>query len=281
MAEKKRGLGRGLGALIPITEPQGGVMEVPIADLQPNPNQPRRGYDQEALSQLADSIRENGVIQPLIVSATPRGYEIIAGERRWQAAKLAGKATVPVLIREASPRDGLILALVENLQREDLNPLEAATAYRELVERFSLSQEDVAKRVGKSQAAVANSLRLFKLADAAKRALSSGEISEGHARAILSLEGQAVQMRALQRIMRGGLSVRQTEELVRRMRGEGPIRKKPGRTLDSHTQTLEQRFREALGTKVQLFRSKRGGKLVVYFFSEEELDGLYRRLVKQ
>lgn len=280
MAEKKRGLGRGLEALIPTQESRAGIIEVPVENLRPNPNQPRRGQDPEALSQLADSIRENGVIQPLIVTSTPRGYEIIAGERRWQAAKLAGKATVPVLVREASPRDGLILALVENLQREDLNPLEAATAYRELVERFSLSQEEVAKRVGKSRTAVTNSLRLLKLPDAAKRALASGEISEGHARAILSLEGEAVQKRALQRIVRGSLSVRQAEELVRRMRGEGPIRKRAGRTLDPQTQALEQRFRQALGTKVQLFRSKRGGKLVVYFFSEEELDGLFRHIVK-
>lgn len=279
MPERKRGLGRGLEALIPPQESLPGVLEVPIASLKPNPNQPRRGSDPEGLNQLAASIRENGVIQPLIVSETPQGYQIIAGERRWQAAKLAGKTVVPVIIREASPRDGLILALVENLQREDLNPLEAAGAYQELVERFGLSQEEVAQRVGKSRPAVANSLRLLRLPEAAKRALASGEINEGHARAILSLEGEGVQRLALQRIIRGAMSVRQAEELVRRMLGEGPIRKKAGRTLDPHTQALEQRFREALGTKVQLFRSKRGGKLVVYFFSEEDLQGLFDRIV--
>lgn len=276
MAEKKRGLGRGLEALIPGPEVLPGIRELPIESLNPSPTQPRRGW--RGLEELANSIRENGVLQPLVVTETREGYQIIAGERRWRAARMAGLSTVPVLVREATPQGSLIMALVENLQREDLAPLEAANAYQELVSHFGLTQEEVAQRVGKDRATVANTLRLLKLPEEAKRALGEERITEGHARALLALEGAEVQLRALKSIIRRALSVRQTEEFVRRLRGEGPARR-PVRA-DPHTQDLEKRLREGLGTRVQIVRGKKGGRLIVYFYSEEDLTALLDRLLE-
>jgi ParB family chromosome partitioning protein len=288
MANPKHGLGRGLGALIPtVAEEIGpGVSEAPIEAIVPNPHQPREKLDQEALIELADSIREHGIIQPLIVSrlppeeveedfleATPR-YQLIAGERRLEAARMVGLATVPVLIREASPQETLELALVENLQRTDLNPLEEATAYQYLMDEFGLTQEAVAARVGKSRVAVANVVRLLKLPQVVKAALAEGEISEGHARALLPLDSEKKQSLALKAIRERALSVRQTEELVRRLladTGLQPARQQPS----PETRALEERFSAALSTKVNLFRSQKGGRVVIHFYSEEELENIY------
>ena len=216
---KKRGLGKGLGALIPVSEP--GPTEVPVDAIAPNPLQPRQNMAAEALEELAASIREHGLIQPLIVSqvadAEAQRYQLIAGERRLEAARLAGLARVPVIIREATPQEMLELALVENIQRADLNPLEQATAYRHLMDDFGLTQEQVAERVGKSRAAVANSVRLLRLPDEIKNSLAQGQITEGHARAVLALDEPNSQRKVWKAILKRGLNVRQTEETVRRL----------------------------------------------------------------
>jgi ParB family chromosome partitioning protein len=278
---KKRGLGKGLGALIPVSET--GPTEVPIDDIVPNPMQPRQGLDREALEELAASIREHGLIQPLIVSQVPdtepQRYQLIAGERRLEAAKLADLTKVPVIVREASPQEMLELALVENIQRADLNPLEQATAYRHLIDDFGLTQDQVAERVGKSRVAVANSVRLLRLPDEIKGSLAQGQITEGHARAMLALDGPDGQRNVWKAVLGRGLNVRQTEEMVRRLTA-GPRPKRLEQPPSPETKALEDRFREALGTKVQLFRSKHGGRLVIHFYSEEDLQALYELMVR-
>jgi ParB family chromosome partitioning protein len=242
--------------------------------------QPRTTLQQEALAELAASIREHGLIQPLIVTQHgPERYQIIAGERRWQAARMAGLAMVPVIIKEATPQQTLELALVENIQRADLNPLEEATAYRQLVDEFGLTQEQVAERVGKSRVAVTNTMRLLRLPAEAKQALADGSIREGHARALLSLASRGAQLAALKTIVAKALSVRQAEELVRRLLA-GPQPEEPPRQASPEIAALENRFRETLGTKVNLYRNRRGrGRLVIHFYSEEELQAIYEAIV--
>ena len=286
----KRGLGKGLGALIPTAPAElaekaaSGISHVPVNAIIPNPLQPRQKQEPTALQELADSIREHGLIQPLIVTAAQAGqqapgvqYQLIAGERRWTAARLIGLATVPVIIKEATPRQMLELALVENIQRADLDPLEEAVAYRQLIDEFNLTQEQVAARVGKSRVTVTNIMRLLRLPDEAKSALMDGQISEGHARALLAAETPETILALLQLVIRRGLNVRQTEELVRRQTAEVQPKEKEAPSPD--TVALENRFRESLGTKVRLFRSKKGGKLVIHFFSEEELQAIYDTIV--
>ncbi len=287
----KRGLGRGLNALIGTTSvpadlTEAGVIQVPVDAIGPNPHQPRHALDPGMLAELAASIREHGLIQPLIVTRAPLeadvSYTLIAGERRWRAAKLAGLNEVPVIVREATPQAMLELALVENIQRADLNPLEEAAAYRALMDEFGLTQEQVAARVGRSRAAVANSVRLLNLAEPVKEALGAGQISEGHARALLGLPDEPSQAAALDLILRRGYNVRQTEELVRRMLAAAQAEADPEPEDDPwtlETRALEEQLRAALGTRVNLSRSRRGGRLVIYFYSEEELQALYERLV--
>jgi ParB family chromosome partitioning protein len=320
VSKKRGGLGRGLGALIPqgpvepedsdtapdVTQPvasvggavveqeagamsqAAGVLELPVDSIRPNPHQPRQAIQPEQLEELAASMREHGVLQPLVVTRSDDGaYTLIAGERRWRAARVAGLERVPVIIKEATPREMLELALVENLQRADLNPLEEAHAYRTLVDDFGLTQEAVAERVGKSRIAVTNALRLLRLPLQAQESLSLGLINAGHARALLQVPDEEGQLRLLELAVADGLSVRQVEELARRMaeaagREEKPARaEKPGHVDDLYSEVrhLEDRFRNALGTKVQLSRSSRGGKLVIYFSSEEELGRIYGTIV--
>ncbi|MFC2031185.1 ParB/RepB/Spo0J family partition protein [Chloroflexota bacterium] len=274
---KRRGLGRGLEALIPAAEEHtGGVLQVPVSAVTPNPMQPRTVLDPDALSELAMSIREHGLIQPLIVSQLgPERYQLIAGERRLQAARMAGLATVPAMVKEVTPQEALELALVENIQRADLNPLEEAAAFRQLVEEFDLTQEEVAVRVGKSRVSVTNTLRLLRLPAEVQQALADGRIREGHARAMLALPTIEAQITALKTTVTKALSVRQTEELVRRLMAD-PAPPKQKRVVSPETRALEEEFRETLGTKVDLFRNRRGrGRLVIHFFSEEELQSLY------
>ena len=274
---KRRGLGKGLEALIPVgEEPTGGLRQIPVTAITPNPMQPRTALDPEALAELAASIKEHGLLQPLVVTRQgPERYQLIAGERRWQAARLAGLETVPVVIKEATPQQLLELALVENIQRADLNPLEEAAAYRQLVDEFGLTQEQVAARVGKSRVAVTNTLRLLKLPPQVQQALADGTIREGHARALLALPTPEAQVAALKTVVNQALSVRQTEELVRRLRAEPPTAK-PQPPSDPEIEALEARFRGALGTKVTLHKNRKGrGRLVIHFYSEEELQAIY------
>ncbi len=278
---KRSGLGKGLEALIPVAqEPPAGLVQVPVTAITPNPMQPRAALDPDVLAELAASIKEHGLIQPLIVTRQgPERYQLIAGERRWQAARLAGLATVPAIVKEATPQQTLELALVENIQRADLNPLEEAAAFRQLVEEFGLTQEQVAERVGKSRVAVTNTLRLLRLPAEVKQALADGTIQEGHARALLALPTPEAQVAALKTVVGKALSVRQTEELVRRLLAEPPPRQ-PKEPADPETQALEKEFRETLGTKVDLYRNRKGqGRLVIHFYSEEELQAIYDAIV--
>ncbi len=246
---------------------------------------------EESLRELADSIREHGLIQPLIVTRSLSGdrsaaiqYQLIAGERRWQAARLAGLDTVPAIVKDVTPQGMLELALVENLQRADLNPLEEALAYRQLMTEFHLTQEQVAERVGKSRVAVANAVRLLRLPDEIKVRLANQEITEGHARALLALDDEERQTAALQLVLSKGLNVRQTEELVRRLSqpSDTTQRSALGVSMMSPEQrALEDEFRQALGTKVRLQRSKQGGgRLIVQFYSEEELQAVYEIVMR-
>ncbi len=283
MARRKSGLGKGLDALIPLAEEEAaagqGVTEVPLTSISPNPHQPRSPIRDQDLVELAASIEEHGIIQPLIVSRALDGYQLIAGERRWRAARLAGLSTVPVVVKDVVPSEMLELALVENLQRADLNALEEAMAYRQLTEEFELTQEQVARRVGKSRVAVSNTLRLLKAARPVQEALLKEKISEGHARALLGLEQAEAQEAALKTVLKRGLNVRQTEELVRRLLGLRREERQPKREPSPETRALESRFREVLGTRVSLKRSGERGRIVIYFYSDEELDALYERII--
>lgn len=274
---RRSGLGKGLEALIPVTEePKGGVTQVPVSAISANPMQPRSALAPESLADLAASIREHGMIQPLIVTLQgPERYQLIAGERRWQAARMAGLATVPVIVKEATDQQALELALVENIQRADLNPLEEAAAFRQLVDEFGLTQEQVAARVGKSRVAVTNTLRLLRLPAEAKQALADGTIREGHARALLALPTPEAQVAALKTVVKKGLSVRQAEELIRRLLAE-PAPKKAEEPVSARVRALEEEFRDTLGTKVNLYQNRKGrGRLVIHFYSEEELQAIY------
>jgi ParB family chromosome partitioning protein len=283
MSPRKSGLGKGLGALIPDAEKEAaaaqGVVEVSLSAITPNPHQPRSPIRDQDLVELAASIEEHGIIQPLVVVSIPDGYQLITGERRWRAARLAGLPTVPVLVKDVAPSEMLALALVENIQRADLNPLEEATAYRQLTKEFGLTQAQVAQKVGKSRAAIANTLRLLKAARPVREALLEDKVSEGHARALMGLQKAEAQEAALKTVLKRGLNVRQTEELVRRLLGVPQEEQRPKREVSPEMRALEARFREALGTKVNLVRSGDGGRIVIYFYSEEELDALYERFI--
>lgn len=315
---QRRGLGRGLGALIvntqsaPAAQPspdaalddvtksdaERGVQLVAVGAIAPNPHQPRTHFDRTALEELAASIREHGIIQPLIVTQAARSqaspnmhYWLVAGERRWRAAKLAGMADVPVIVREASTEQLMEWALVENIQRADLNALEEAAAYQALMEQLHLTQAEVAKRVGKSRSAVANTVRLLHLPTVAKEALLSDQISAGHARAIVALspDKEAMQV-ALESVLSQELTVRQTEELVKKLseperdgvslpdsHGIDHLDDEDNAQIQHHVRDLENRFRNVFGTRVSLNRNRDGsGKLVVHFFSDEDLEQIYQ-----
>lgn len=278
---RRSGLGRGLDALIPGSDrlPTSGIEYVPVDRILPNPRQPRTNFNPEELEELAASIREHGLIQPLILTlgSDAGEYVLIAGERRLLAARQAGLVKVPAMVREASELQRLELALIENVQRADLGPLETADAYRQLVEDFGLSHEEVASQVGKSRTAVTNTLRLLKLSAVVKQALVESKISEGHARILLALPTPQAQAAALKTIIDRGLNVRQTEELVRRLSGEKPpLKVKPAPPPE--IRDLETRLETSLGTRVNLNRRKKGGTLVIHFYSDEELDALVDRL---
>lgn len=283
MAARKGGLGKGLDALIPgdfSPTPVSSDSFVLTASIIPNPRQPRDTMNPEELQDLANSIREHGIIQPLIVTHEPMSdtYILIAGERRLQAAKLVGLEKVPVIIRTATDQERLELALIENVQRSDLSPLETAEAYRKLADEFNLSHEEISERVGKGRVAVTNTMRLLKLPDQAKKALNEGRISEGHGRALLGLPTPQAQLNALQTILHQDLNVRQTEELIRKLGGQKPPAV-PTKEVDPNVKEIEDRLCERLGTRVTLKHSKKGGTVTIHYYSEEELSGLLNRLI--
>ncbi len=291
MAAKRPGLGKGLDALIP-THPDGeilsdfgGVLEVPLKLISANPHQPRKGFDEERLKELAASIKEHGVIQPLVLSAQEsndeKKYALIAGERRLRAAHMAGLETVPAVLREADGQDHLLLALIENVQRADLNPLETATAYQNLVVEFNLSHEEIGKRVGKSRAAVTNTLRLLDLPDVVQQAVRKGQISMGHARALLALPTIKAQSAALQTILTRDLSVRQTEELVNQLKGKKKPKTPKKDPKSPELKALEEELQDKLGTKVRLTRSQKGaGTITIHYYSDEEFETLLDNFLK-
>ncbi len=278
-ADRPQGLGRGLAALIPQRAPSAvpGTIEIALDHIRANPRQPRLRIDDAALETLAASIRAHGVIQPILVAETIDGYQLVAGQRRVRAARMAGLERIPAVVRQLADRDQLELALVENLQREDLDPIEAARAYRQLIEEFGFTQEDLASRVGRARSTVTNTLRLLELHESVQAAIMEGTISEGHARAIGGMATE-LQPAVLTTVVDQGLSVRQAEELVRRLREPRPAPERPVRTLDPELERVEEDLRQALGTKVRLARSRRGGRIVIEYYSDEELGRLYERL---
>ena len=273
-------LGRGLASLIPQRDgPASSVLDVPLSRVVPNPHQPRHHWDDADLEDLAASIREHGVLQPVLVTETIDGYQLIAGERRVRAARLAGLDRIPALLRQLADRDQLEVALVENVQRSDLDPIDEALAYRQLIDEFGLTQERVAERVGKARATIANTLRLLDLHAAVQAAIAAGRITEGHGRALggLPVDDQA---QVLATVVGQGLSVRQAEELVRRLREPRATREPAAKPrLDAELERVEEDLRQRLGTKVSLTRSRKGGRIVIEYYSDEELGRLYDRLI--
>ncbi|MBI2781825.1 MAG: ParB/RepB/Spo0J family partition protein [Chloroflexi bacterium] len=278
--DRPQGLGRGLAALIPQRSPTStGSIEVPLARIRENPRQPRLRMNDEALATLAESIRQHGVIQPILVTETIDGYQLVAGERRVRAARIVGLERIPAIVRQLADRQQLELALVENLQREDLDPIEAARAYRQLIDEFAFSQDDLATRVGRARSTVANTLRLLELHQGVQDAVASGLITEGHARAIAGLPSDG-QGRVVGMVVDEGLSVRQTEELVRRIREpREPKAAAAPAPADPDVERVEEDLRRSLGTKVRLTRTRRGGRIVIDYYGDDELARIYQRLV--
>ncbi len=286
MIERRQALGKGLSALIPDPpEPRVGVMEVDVDLLAPNEDQPRLQMDDSRLEELAQSIRANGIIQPILVRRTGSTYRIIAGERRWRAAQRAGLLKVPVLVRDVpgdSHKELLELALIENIQRENLNCVDEALAYERLSAEFQLTQDQIAAAVGKDRSSIANYLRLLKLPEEVRASLASGELSMGHARALVSLPDPAAQRHAAREVITRGLSVRDTEALVRRLATPAQkAGKAEPKTSDVHTRAAEDRMRFALGTKVRIRRRREGGGTIeIDFGSETELNRLYEAITR-
>jgi ParB family chromosome partitioning protein len=269
---KRRALGKGLSALIPEVKEPGGseYFLCRLEQISPNQFQPRRNFDEQATAELAASIREKGLLQPLIVRRREKGYELIAGERRWRAAQMAGLREVPVVVKEVNDSELLEMALIENIQREDLNPLEEAMVYQQLIEELDFTQEDLSRRVGKDRSTIANALRLLKLPQDAWDSLVSGELSRGHARAILGLEGKQQQREALRKVLKAGLSVRETERLVKRLRSK----KTRGAQVkvDPQIEFLAEQLKKILRTMVRIKDRGGKGKVEIEYYSWEDLE---------
>jgi ParB family chromosome partitioning protein len=283
-AGMRKALGKGLEALFPgqgdprsHVAPAPAELTVPLHEIVPNPEQPRRYFDEEALSSLADSIRRHGLLQPLVVRRVAGRYELIAGERRLRAATRAGLDRVPVLVREARPEDRLELALIENLQRENLTALEEAEAYRHLIDVYGLTQEELGERVGKSRPAITNALRLLNLPDAVKAKLESGELTAGHARAVLAIEGASEQVRFAHEVVAQGLTKSAVEQLAA-ARSSRPPKRKVRAPADVHLHGLAEELTRSFGTRVRITRRARGGSIEIEFYSDAELDRLIDRL---
>lgn len=274
---KRSGLGRGLGALIPDLEEgsEGTPVQIPLEAITSNPYQPRRILDEEKLDELAASLREHGLIQPVVVRPSPEGYQLVAGERRWRAAYRAGFTTIPAFVRPCSDREMLEIALIENMQREDLNAIEAAEAYQMALSEFQMTQEELARRIGKSRAAIANTLRLLNLEEEIRQAIGEGRISEGHGRALLGIQDSRARLRLMKRIEREGLTVREVEYLVQQSLEEGtsPVRKSRSRPINPNLQEIAEKLSRQWGTRVWVKpRRMGGGTIVIAYHSEEDLE---------
>ncbi len=277
---KRKALGRGFSALFPetvISEDDRGFFYCPVASISPNPHQARQQFSESELTELANSIKEKGVIQPILVSQTKDGFQLIAGERRWRAAQKAGLDKIPAWIRDVSPSEALELALTENLQRQDLNPIEEAFAYQELVHRFDLTQEALSKRIGKNRSTIANFLRLLKLPDVIQQDLIDGRLTTGHARVLVSIDSPAAQRVMRDLIVKKSLSVRQTEALTKKA---GAPKKTKGLKdeIDTYLESLAKDLQDSLGTKVAIKRKGKRGNIIIEFYSDEDLGRLVDRL---
>lgn len=282
---RKGGLGRGLSALIPTTGAKEEVLqdlrEIPVGSVVPNPNQPRKQMDDKALSELVASIREFGIVQPVVVRPVGAGYELVVGERRWKAAQQAGLKTIPAIVRSSTSTESLEMALIENLQREDLNAIEEALAYRQLIDDFGISQNEIAKRVGKDRATVANTLRLLQLPAEIQRMVIDCEIASGHARSLLALQGDSFQSKLARRVVREDLSVRQIEDIIRRWRS-GVTREAPRKkTLQPKgLSTLAEKLSDYLQTPVRVRVSRKKGKIEIEFSTIDDLERIYGAITK-
>lgn len=269
----KKGLGKGLEALITSNETEnlnGDILELRINDIEPNFEQPRKNFNDEKLQSLAESIKQYGVVQPLVVKKENGSYKIIAGERRWRAARIAGLETVPVIIKDVAAKQTMEIALIENLQREDLNPIEEAMAYEKLIKEFNMTQEEIASVVGKSRPAVANSLRLLNLDDKIREMIASGKISSGHARALLSLENVELQIKMAEEIVRKDLNVRDAEKLAKLYLSRKTAVKRSQK--NEELIEVEEKLKDFFGTKVKLITNKNRGKIMIEYYSNEELE---------
>jgi len=277
---KRKALGRGLSALFPetaISEDDRGFFYCPVASISPNPRQARQQFSESELTELANSIKEKGVIQPILVSRTKHGFQLIAGERRWRAAQKAGLDKIPAWIRDVSPSEALELALTENIQRQDLNPIEEALAYQELVHRFDLTQEALSKRIGKNRSTIANFLRLLKLPDVIQQDLIDSRLTTGHARVLVSIDSPAAQREMRDLIVKKSLSVRQTEALMKK---PSHLKKSKGlrEEIDTYLESLAKDLQDSLATKVAIKRKGKRGKIIIEFYSDEDLGRLVDRL---
>jgi ParB family chromosome partitioning protein len=274
---KRKALGKGLSALIPEPEagPEGypGLFQCPIEAIEPNPYQPRQSFGETDFQELVNSVREKGIITPLLVSKTDGGYRLIAGERRWRAAQKAGLPRVPVVVRESTPIESLELALIENIHRKDLNPIEEAQAYSRCLEEGRGTQEALAKKLGRERSTISNMLRLLRLPQAIQQDLIDGRMSMGHARVLAGVAGKDRQMALRELILRRGLSVRQVEELAKRQE-KAPIESQKSREIDEYIQSLAENLKRHLGTKVEIRKKGKQGRIVIHFYSDEELDRL-------
>jgi ParB family chromosome partitioning protein len=277
----KRGLGKGLGALIPENEEkvQNAIIEIKITDVEPNDKQPRKAFDDEALTDLSESIKEHGVVQPIIVRKLGNSYQIIAGERRWRASRLAGKKTIPAIVKECSNLEVMELALIENLQREDLNSIEEALAYKSLIEEYNMTQEEISRQIGKSRPTIANSLRLLQLPRQIKNMIAEGKITQGHARALLVIEGEKKQLEMAERIINQQLNVRQIEKLAKETKRKDKTII-PSDKYQIEIMQLEERLKTVLGTKVTIHHKNDKGKIEIDYYSNEELDRILDILEK-
>jgi ParB family chromosome partitioning protein len=267
----KKGLGKGLGALIDEgNNEEKGIMELKINEIEPNKGQPRKYFDDEKLNQLAESIKQHGIVQPIIVKNEDGVYRIVAGERRWRAARIAGLTKVPVLLKELSNKQVMEIALIENIQREDLNPIEEAEAFEKLIKDYNMTQDEVAGVVGKSRSAIANTIRLLNLNNNIKECLINGLLSSGHARALLSIEDEKLQEKIVEEIRNNGLNVRDTEKLVKKY-----LVNKKGQKEKNNKENyieIEEKLKDILGTRVQIVEKNKKGKIMIEYYSLEELD---------
>ena len=286
MAKAKTGLGKGLDLLIPKTvedeavQVSGKQMTLKLSQVEPNRNQPRKQFEPEALEELAESIKQYGIIQPIVVTKKDDYYEIIAGERRWRAAKKAGLKEVPVVIKEYTDKEIAEISLIENIQREDLNPIEEAKAYKLLIDEYKLTQDELSQRISKSRTAVTNTMRLLKLHENIQEMLIDGTLSAGHARALLGLENTEDQLKLAEKVVAENLSVRQTEDLVKSFAAKKPEKKK-AKVIDGAYKAIGTKLTEALGTKVVIKQQSEGkGKIEISYFSDDQLDQLYKIINK-